>query len=50
MYGNNLEHTQITKKTFIIFILLYFRILPDSFVRLTDDLKLYNYVKLKSIA
>ena len=43
-------YTYITKKTFIIFILLYFRILVDSFVRLTENLKLYNYMKLKSIA
>ena len=40
----------ITKKTFIIFTLLYFRMLVDSFVRLTENLKLYNYMKLKSIA
>ena len=40
----------ITKKAFIIYILLYFRIFPDSFVRLTENLKLYNYMKLKSIA
>ena len=40
----------MTKKTFIIFILLYFRILVDSFVRLTENLKLHNYMKLKSIA
>ena len=40
----------MTKKTFIIFISLYFRILPDSFVRLTENLKLCNYMKLKSIA
>ena len=30
----------ITKKTFIIFTLLYFRMLVDSFVRLTENLKL----------
>ena len=40
----------ITKKTFIIFISLYLRMLVDSFVRLTENLKLYNYMKLKSIA
>ena len=39
-----------TQKTFIIFILLYFRILPDSFVRVTENLKMYNYMKIKSIA
>ena len=35
---------------FIIVILLYFRILLDSFIRLTENLKLHNYMKLKSIA
>ena len=38
-----------TKKTFI-FISLYFRILFASFVRLTENLKLYNYMKLNSVA
>ena len=35
---------------FLFYYILYFRILPDSFVRLTENLKLYNYMKLKSIA
>ena len=42
-------HTK-TKKTFIIFISLYFRILPDSFIRLIENLKLFNYMELKGIA
>ena len=40
----------MTRKAFIIFISLYFRIHSDSFFRLTENLKLYNYMKLKSIA
>ena len=35
---------------FIIFILYYFRRLVHSFVRLTENLKLYNYMKPKSIS
>ena len=27
----------------------YFRILFDSFIRLRENLKMYNYMKLKSI-
>ena len=40
----------MTEKTFIIFISYYFRILFYSFVVVTENLKLYNYMNLKSIA
>ena len=35
---------------YIFLILLYFRMLDDFFLRLTENLKLFNYMKLKSIA
>ena len=40
----------ITKKhSLFLFDNIYFRILFDSFVRLTENLELYNYMKLNSI-
>ena len=40
----------ITKKHLLfLFDNIYFRILFDSFVRLTENLELYNYMKLNSI-
>ena len=37
-------------KTFITCIQQYFRIIFYSFIRLTENFKMYNYMKLKSIA
>ena len=34
----------MTKNAFTISISLYFRILPDSFVKRTKNLKFYNYM------
>ena len=34
----------MTKNAFIISISLYFKMLPDSFVKRTKNLKLYNYM------